>query len=148
MCGIAGFVGSRPIVPRTVARMRAALRRRGPDAEHVALFDAMRNRTEGAATLGLVHTRLSIIDPRPEADQPMANESGDVWIVYNGEVYDWRHRRHARRRRLRVSHLLGHRAHPARLRALGMTAPVVARMFAFGIVDCRAGSSSPATAWG
>ena len=89
MCGIAGFVGSRPIVPRTVARMRAALRRRGPDAEHVALFDAMRNRTDGAATLGLLHTRLSIIDPRPEADQPMADESGDVWIVYNGEVYDW-----------------------------------------------------------
>jgi asparagine synthase (glutamine-hydrolysing) len=89
MCGIAGFVGSRTIAPRTVERMRAALSRRGPDAEHVALFDAMRNRTEGAATLGLVHTRLSIIDPRPEADQPMANESGDVWIVYNGEVYDW-----------------------------------------------------------
>ena len=43
----------------------------------------------GAARAGLLHARLAIIDPRPEGDQPMANERGDVWICYNGEVYDW-----------------------------------------------------------
>jgi asparagine synthetase B (glutamine-hydrolysing) len=46
-------------------------------------------RTDDAAPNGLLHTRLSIIDPRPEADQPMGNDAGDVWIAYNGEVYDW-----------------------------------------------------------
>jgi NAD(P)H dehydrogenase (quinone) len=37
----------------------------------------------------LLHARLSIIDPRPEADQPMRNDDGQLWICYNGEVYDW-----------------------------------------------------------
>ena len=45
--------------------------------------------TTAAAPNALLHTRLSIIDPRPEADQPMENAAGDVWISYNGEVYDW-----------------------------------------------------------
>jgi len=46
-------------------------------------------RTTAPAPNALLHTRLSIIDPRPEADQPMQNAVGDVWISYNGEVYDW-----------------------------------------------------------
>ena len=45
--------------------------------------------TTAAAPNALLHTRLSIIDPRPVADQPMDNAAGDVWISYNGEVYDW-----------------------------------------------------------
>jgi len=89
MCGIAGFFGARPLPPAAVLRMMAALRQRGPDAEHAVFFDAALRRTEAAAPNGLLHTRLSIIDPRPEADQPMVNERGDVWIAYNGEVYDW-----------------------------------------------------------
>ena len=36
-----------------------------------------------------MHARLSIIDPRPIADQPMGNDDGSVWICYNGEVYGW-----------------------------------------------------------
>ena len=89
MCGIAGFFGSQPVSSGTVERMMAALRRRGPDAEHALLWTPGFERTDGAAPNGLLHTRLSIIDPRPEADQPMGNERGDVWIAYNGEVYDW-----------------------------------------------------------
>src|SRR4029434_5713648 len=42
------------------------------------------------AAVGLVHTRLSIIDPRPDADQPMGTDDGALWICYNGEVYGWR----------------------------------------------------------
>lgn len=89
MCGIAGFFGQRDVAPASVERMLAALRRRGPDAEHVVRFDASLARTAGAAPNALIHTRLSIIDPTPRADQPMSNAAGDVWIAYNGEVYDW-----------------------------------------------------------
>jgi asparagine synthase (glutamine-hydrolysing) len=89
VCGIAGFVGQREIAPATVERMLAALRQRGPDAEHTVSWNAALARVEGAAPNALLHARLSIIDPRPVADQPMANAAGDVWIAYNGEVYDW-----------------------------------------------------------
>ena len=81
MCGIGGFFAQRPMAPQITAAMQAALRPRGPDAQHVS--------ARGPNTL--VHARLSIIDPRPEADQPMVNERGDISIVYNGEVYDWDH---------------------------------------------------------
>lgn len=79
MCGIGGFFAQRAVAPEIVASMQAALAPRGPDARHAKLWE--RN--------GLLHARLSIIDPRPVADQPMGNERGDVWIIYNGEVYDW-----------------------------------------------------------
>jgi asparagine synthase (glutamine-hydrolysing) len=79
MCGVGGFFALRPVAPGVAAAMQKALRPRGPDAEHVVVHQ---HNT-------LLHARLSIIDPRPEADQPMANDRGDIWIVYNGEVYDW-----------------------------------------------------------
>jgi asparagine synthase (glutamine-hydrolysing) len=81
MCGIGGFFAQRSVPPQVVGAMQAALRARGPDAQHAKLWPRD----------GLLHARLSIIDPRPLADQPMANARGDVWIVYNGEVYDWEH---------------------------------------------------------
>src|SRR4051812_17107467 len=89
MCGVAGFFANEPVAPDTPARMLNVLRRRGPDSQHSVLWDGAFRRTQGAACNGLLHARLSIIDPRPEADQPMANEAGDIWICYNGEVYDW-----------------------------------------------------------
>jgi asparagine synthase (glutamine-hydrolysing) len=89
MCGIAGFFSPEPVAPQTPARMLDVLRRRGPDAQHSVLWNDRFERTQGAASNALLHARLSIIDPRPEADQPMANEAGDIWICYNGEVYEW-----------------------------------------------------------
>ena len=79
MCGIGGFFAQQTVAPQVVDAMQAALAPRGPDARHAKVWE----------TNGLLHARLSIIDPRPVADQPMANERGDVWIIYNGEVYDW-----------------------------------------------------------
>jgi asparagine synthase (glutamine-hydrolysing) len=79
MCGIGGFFAQRPVAAPVVSAMQAALQARGPDGQHARLLGAN----------GLLHARLAIIDPRPVSDQPMANERGDVWIVYNGEVYDW-----------------------------------------------------------
>ena len=89
MCGIAGYFGQRAVPPGVVERMLSALRQRGPDAEHARFWSQALQPAGAGAPNALLHTRLSIIDPRPEADQPMDNASGDVWISYNGEVYDW-----------------------------------------------------------
>jgi len=80
MCGIAGFVNTAPTggddVP-TLRRMTGAIAHRGPDAAG-AWHDQW-------ASLG--HRRLSIID-LAAGHQPMPNESGEVWIVYNGEIFN------------------------------------------------------------
>ncbi len=91
MCGIGGFSHQSAQSPALVQLMKQALRQRGPDAQHSRSWDSNGQPVDPhqAATLALVHTRLAIIDPRPEADQPMGNEDGSVWISYNGEVYDW-----------------------------------------------------------
>jgi asparagine synthase (glutamine-hydrolysing) len=89
MCGIAGWLGS--VVDGEVAagRMVQALRHRGPDANGIQSWPE--------ATL--VHTRLSIIDLSPAGAQPMANEEGTVWTVFNGEIYNHRELRHDLERR-------------------------------------------------
>jgi asparagine synthase (glutamine-hydrolysing) len=89
MCGIAGIIGQQPLAPATLEAMLAALRRRGPDAEHVVGWNAQGQRNDSAPETALIHTRLAIMDPRPEADQPFSNDDGSVWLCYNGEVYDW-----------------------------------------------------------
>ncbi len=80
MCGLAGIVTERDITPESLEACGRALRHRGPDS------GAFRKR--GCAHL--VFRRLRIIDLRPEADQPMSNETGDVWLVFNGEIYNYR----------------------------------------------------------
>ena len=89
MCGIAGFFGHRPVGTEVIAQMFDTLRRRGPDAQHAVLWDQQFRPASGAAYNALLHARLSIRDPRPEADQPMHNDAKDIWICYNGEVYGW-----------------------------------------------------------
>ncbi len=89
MCGIAGVIGQQPLAPATLEAMLTALRRRGPDAEHVVGWNAQGHRQGATPEVALLHTRLAIMDPRPEADQPFSNDDGSVWLCYNGEVYDW-----------------------------------------------------------
>ena len=90
MCGIAGFFSDYPVAPVVVDAMQAELARRGPDAASRLLLDASLNElAAGPACHALLHARLSIIDPRPIANQPMASADRQVWICYNGEVYDW-----------------------------------------------------------
>ena len=63
---------------------------RGPDAEPAVLWNAgLQAHRRRRPRMACLNTRLSIIDPRPDANQPMANAAGDVWVAYNGEVYDW-----------------------------------------------------------
>lgn len=89
MCGIAGFFATEAIPSQTQQRMLAALRQRGPDAQHIVGWNHGWDRSEQIVCNALLHARLSIIDPRPVSDQPMSNAAGDVWICYNGEVYGW-----------------------------------------------------------
>jgi asparagine synthase (glutamine-hydrolysing) len=65
----------------TLGRMTDVMRRRGPDDSGVFVSD------HGAVGLG--HTRLSIIDPSAAGHQPMSNETGRIWITYNGEIYNF-----------------------------------------------------------
>ncbi len=81
MCGICGKVylnTARRIEPGELAAMRDTMVSRGPDAGGIHLD----------RHAGLGHQRLSIIDLEASV-QPMSNEDGTVWIVYNGEVYNF-----------------------------------------------------------
>jgi asparagine synthase (glutamine-hydrolysing) len=83
MCGIAGYldrVEAGPPHAAGVQAMMAGLAHRGPDAS--GFF------ADGPVMLG--HRRLSIIDLRPEANQPLANEDGTIVVVANGEIYNFR----------------------------------------------------------
>ena len=91
MCGIAGVIGQQALAPETLEAMLEALRRRGPDAEHMVGWNEQGQRNNAQPEVALLHTRLAIMDPRPEADQPFSNDDGSVWLCYNGEVYDWQH---------------------------------------------------------
>jgi len=82
MCGIAGKLycdPTRPVEPELLARMNAVLAHRGPDDAGIHCDVAV----------GLAHRRLSIIDLSPAGHQPMGNEDGTVWIVFNGEIYNF-----------------------------------------------------------
>lgn len=81
MCGIAGILaldGGRPPEHPELHRMISSLQHRGPDG-----YGFHRD-----GPVGLAHARLSIID-LATGNQPMANEDGSVWIVFNGEIFNY-----------------------------------------------------------
>src|SRR3989338_6635270 len=77
MCGICGFYGrkDRPLLEA----MAGVLIHRGPDDS--GFYE------DELVSLG--HRRLSIIDLSPQGRQPMANEDNTVWLVFNGEIYNF-----------------------------------------------------------
>ena len=80
MCGIAGIVSSTPLDPAAAGRavaMRDSLAHRGPD--EIGLH------AEPCAVLA--HRRLSIVD-LSAGQQPLSNEDGTIWVVFNGEIYN------------------------------------------------------------
>jgi len=80
MCGIAGIL-SRQAPPSSVeqlAAMAASLSHRGPDE-----FGVYRD-----SSMGLAHARLSIIDISA-GKQPLCNEDGSLWVVFNGEIFNY-----------------------------------------------------------
>ena len=94
MCGLTGILhrDSRPVDETVIARMTASLNHRGPDDKGVFV----------SGTVGLGHTRLSVIDLSSQGHQPMVSPDGRFVLVYNGEIYNYREIRE----RLRVA---GHR---------------------------------------
>src|SRR4051812_41082284 len=76
MCGITGFVGLND--DRLLREMCASLSHRGPDDEGF-------HTDEG---VGLAIRRLAVID-LSTGRQPISNEAGDVWVVFNGEIYNY-----------------------------------------------------------
>ncbi|HEX2167086.1 MAG TPA: asparagine synthase (glutamine-hydrolyzing), partial [Longimicrobiales bacterium] len=83
MCGICGVVAygwNRGEDPAVLARMCETISHRGPD-DSGTYFSR-----DGRVALG--HRRLSIVDLSAAGHQPMSNEDGTVWIVFNGEIYN------------------------------------------------------------
>jgi asparagine synthase (glutamine-hydrolysing) len=68
------------VTPGRAAAMGAAVAHRGPDGDGVY----------ERGPIGLGHRRLAIIDLSDAASQPMRNEAGDLWLVLNGEIYNYR----------------------------------------------------------
>lgn len=84
MCGIAGALSFKnsgfDIQEPYITRMRDTMTHRGPDGAGFWISADKR--------VGLGHRRLSIIDLSEKASQPMCNEDGSLWIVFNGEIYN------------------------------------------------------------
>lgn len=81
MCGIAGIVNlghQKPISPDILRRMVSNQQHRGPDETGAYIDD----------NIGLAHARLSIIDLK-DGTQPIYNEDKTLWIIYNGEVFNY-----------------------------------------------------------
>ena len=100
MCGIAGIIGVSPqsSLHVNLREMTSLVAHRGPDDEGLVFFglDGVVSKvnnvhvfSNGPWFAGLGHRRLSIIDLSPAGHQPMSDQSGRYWIVYNGEVYNY-----------------------------------------------------------
>ncbi|MFW6456944.1 MAG: asparagine synthase (glutamine-hydrolyzing) [Planctomycetota bacterium] len=91
MCGICGLIAydaefSRRETYRAVVKsMCTELAHRGPDDWGIEVLGGPGGARDIVAILG--HRRLSVVDVRG-GHQPMSNENGDVWTVYNGEIYN------------------------------------------------------------
>lgn len=113
MCGIAGLVatGSAPVRGEALKAMCDALVHRGPDDAGYLLGavafsdpefarycpsldpwggDAWKAALAKGPPIAMGHRRLSILDVSPAGHQPMAGEGGASWVVYNGEIYNFR----------------------------------------------------------
>src|SRR5215469_11452068 len=84
MCGIAGVLsfrnGAFQVRNSYLEDMIETMVHRGPDGEGTWISPDRR--------VGLGHRRLSIIDLSSSASQPMSNEDGSLWVVFNGEIYN------------------------------------------------------------
>jgi len=81
MCGICGIIdfSDRSIDPGVIDRMRDMMVDRGPDDAGTLVMPHA----------GLGHRRLSIIDLSARGHQPMCNEDQKIWMVFNGEIYNY-----------------------------------------------------------
>ena len=78
MCGICGKIDPKGIDREEIERMVSCMEHRGPDGQGIYISNRV----------GLGHRRLSIIDIEG-GKQPMSNEDGSLWIIFNGEIYNF-----------------------------------------------------------
>jgi asparagine synthase (glutamine-hydrolysing) len=106
MCGILAVLDldSKGLDTNTLERMSHSIEHRGPDDYGYAFFELMGDRqileskevirrTDFEEFKGLLffgHQRLSIIDLTEAGHQPMCNERGNIWVIYNGEIYNYK----------------------------------------------------------
>jgi asparagine synthase (glutamine-hydrolysing) len=79
ICGVYNIQSNEPVSQQLIEHMTSQIFHRGPD-DSGAYFDG---------NLGLGFARLSIID-LSGGHQPMSNETGDVWVVFNGEIWNYK----------------------------------------------------------
>jgi asparagine synthase (glutamine-hydrolysing) len=83
MCGICGVVGQAD--EQLIKSMLARIAHRGPDDEGVYIAE-----TSTTERVGLGHRRLSIIDLSPAGHEPMPDRSNQIWLTFNGEIYNFK----------------------------------------------------------
>ncbi|MGD9580986.1 MAG: asparagine synthetase B, partial [Vampirovibrionia bacterium] len=83
MCGITGIINlnKTPVNKKLLKKMNDIIHYRGPDDEGFYYDDSN--------GIGFGHRRLSIIDLSPLGHQPMSSYNENLWITYNGEVYNY-----------------------------------------------------------
>src|SRR5713226_7961003 len=82
MCGICGLLcldGESNVAESVLRQMNTVQRHRGPDDEGYLC----------EAGVGFGFSRLAILDLTPAGHQPMSNEDGTVWLIFNGEIYNF-----------------------------------------------------------
>ncbi|MCX7813824.1 MAG: hypothetical protein N2250_09275 [Pseudothermotoga sp.] len=107
MCGIAGIMSMNQLNANYIKLMTDRLKHRGPDDEGFLVLNFNNetvlplvgddSKVEGLHILScnqkwnilLGHRRLSIIDLSNAGHQPMSDSSGKIWIVFNGEIYNY-----------------------------------------------------------
>ena len=84
MCGFVGYIdfSGRPVAEAAFSEMTGLLSHRGPDGEGIQYF-------KGRPFVALGHRRLAIIDLSDAGRQPMQNEDGSIWILFNGEIFNF-----------------------------------------------------------
>ena len=83
MCGIGGIINinNSKIDPEIANNIKTSLEHRGPDNSSIKHI---------SETVSLVHTRLAIIDIEDRSNQPFHSDDNRYWIVFNGEIYNYK----------------------------------------------------------
>ena len=88
MCGIFGIIGlNAPVPAELLERATQSLAHRGPDDGGTVI---LQDSAQEVIEVGLGNRRLAILDLSPQGHQPMNDPATGNWIVYNGEVYNFR----------------------------------------------------------
>ncbi len=97
MCGVAGAISYNPDRPLTTAVAETTLRlfcdgmrHRGPDGEGTWTDHLDASPAANRPAVALAHRRLAVIDPRPRSGQPFVGAGGNLVVVFNGEIFNFR----------------------------------------------------------